>query len=54
MSQVRTLVASGGDPGDIGVLTATNRDALAMITALRAAGLDTIELESYAGAPPRW
>ena len=48
---MRTLVASGVDPGDIGVLTATNRDALAMITALRAAGFDTIELESYAGAP---
>ena len=51
MSHVRTLVESGVDPGDIGVLTATNRDALAMITALRAAGFDTIELESYAGAP---
>ena len=51
VSHVRTLVTSGVDPGDIGVLTATNRDALAMITALRAAGFDTIELESYAGAP---
>lgn len=51
VSHVRTLVASGVDPGDIGVLTATNRDALAMITALRAAGFDAIELESYAGAP---
>ena len=51
VSRVRTLVASDVDPGDIGVLTATNRDALAMITALRAAGFDVIELESYAGAP---
>lgn len=51
VSHVRTLVASGVDPGDIGVLTATNRDALAMLAELRAAGLDTIELESCAGAP---
>ena len=51
VSWVRSLVASGVDPGDIGVLTATNRDALAMITALRAAGFDVIELESYTGAP---
>ena len=51
VSRVRTLVASDVDPGDIGVLTATNRDALAMITARRAAGFDVIELESYAGAP---
>ena len=51
VSHVRTLVASGVDLGDIGVLTATNRDALAMITALRTAGFDAIELETYAGAP---
>jgi len=51
VSHVRTLAASGVDPGDIGVLTATNRDAVAMLAALRAAGFDTIELESYAGAP---
>ncbi len=51
VTHVRTLVASGVDPGDIGVLTATNRDALAMLAALRAAGFDAIELESYAGAP---
>jgi superfamily I DNA/RNA helicase len=49
VSWVRSLVASGVDPGDIGVLTATNRDALAMIAALRAAGFDAIELESYRG-----
>jgi len=49
VSHVRTLVASGVDPGDIGVLTATNRDALAMLAALRAAGFDAIELESYSG-----
>jgi hypothetical protein len=51
VSHVRTLVASGVDPGDIGVLTATNRDALALLAALRAAGFGVIELESYAGAP---
>nr|WP_243738976.1 UvrD-helicase domain-containing protein [Microcella frigidaquae] len=31
VSHVRTLVASDVDPGDIGVLTATNRDALALL-----------------------
>ena len=51
VSHVRSLVESGVDLGDIGVLTATNRDALAMLAALRAAGFDAIELESYAGAP---
>ncbi len=51
VSHVRTLVASGVDPGDIGVLTATNRDALALLAALRAAGFGVIELESYEGAP---
>ncbi|MCA1942714.1 MAG: UvrD-helicase domain-containing protein, partial [Yonghaparkia sp.] len=51
VSHVRTLAASGVDPGDIGVLTATNRDALALLAALRAAGFGVIELESYAGAP---
>ncbi len=50
VSHVRTLVASGVDPGDTGVLTATNRDALALLAALRAAGFGVIELESYAGA----
>ncbi|MGV3733861.1 MAG: UvrD-helicase domain-containing protein [Microcella sp.] len=49
VSHVRTLVESGVDPGDIGVLTATNRDALALLAALRAAGFGVIELESYAG-----
>lgn len=49
VAHVRALVASGVDPGDIGVLTATNRDAQAMLVALRAAGFDVIELESYAG-----
>lgn len=51
MSHVRTLVASGVDPGDIGVFTATNRDALALLAALRAAGFGVIELESYSGSP---
>lgn len=51
VSHVRTLAASGVDPGDIGVLTATNRDALALLAALRAAGFGVIELESYAGLP---
>nr|WP_243739095.1 3'-5' exonuclease [Microcella frigidaquae] len=45
------MVASGVDPGDIGVLTATNRDALSLLAALRAADFGVIELESYAGAP---
>ena len=49
VSWVRSLVASGVDPGDIGVLTATNRDALALVAVLRAAGFGVIELESYAG-----
>jgi superfamily I DNA/RNA helicase len=49
VSHVRTLVVSGVDPGDIGVLTATNRDADAMAKALRAAGFGVIELESYSG-----
>ena len=43
------MVASGVDPGDIGVLTSTNRDADAMAKALRAAGFGVIELESYTG-----
>lgn len=46
---MRSLIASGVDHGDIGVLTATNRDALALLAALRAAGIDGIELESYTG-----
>jgi len=49
VSHVHSLVESGVDAGDIGVLTATNRDTLAMLAALRAAGFDAIELESYAG-----
>lgn len=49
VAQVRALVASGVGPGDIGVLTATNRDVLAMLAALRATGFGVIELESYAG-----
>ncbi len=51
VSWVRSLATSGVDPGDIGVLTATNRDADAMFAALREAGFGVIELESYAGAP---
>ncbi len=50
VSHVRTLVDSGVDPGDIGVLTATYRDALALLAALRAAGFGVIELESYSGS----
>lgn len=46
VAQVRSLIAPGADAGDIGVLTATNRDALGMLAALRAAGIDGIELES--------
>lgn len=49
VAHVRSLVALGVDPGDIGVLTATNRDALALLAALRAAGFNGIELESHAG-----
>jgi hypothetical protein len=49
VSQVQSLIASGIDPGDIGVLTATNRDALALLAALRASRIDGIELESYTG-----
>ena len=49
VSHVHSLVESGVDAGDIGALTAPNRDALALLTALRAAGFDAIELESYTG-----
>jgi len=49
VTHVGSLVASGVDPGDIGVLTATNRDALALLAALRAAGFFGLELESSAG-----
>lgn len=49
VAHVRSLVASGVGSSDIGVLTATNRDAQAMLVALRAAGFGVIELESYAG-----
>jgi len=38
LSHVRSLVASGVDTSDIGLLMATNRDALALLTALGAAG----------------
>jgi len=51
VSHVRALLESGVDAGDIGVLTATNRDALALVTALRAIGVGVIELESYSGVP---
>ncbi len=51
VSQVRSLIEAGIDPGDIGVLTATNRDADAMSKALRVAGFGVIELESYTGSP---
>ena len=51
VAHLRSLVESGVDPGDIGVLTATNRGALALLAALRAAGFDGIELERHAGAP---
>ena len=49
VSHVHALLESGVDAGDIGVLTATNRDALALVTALRAIGVGVIELESYSG-----
>ena len=49
VAHVRALVASGVDPADIGVLTATNRDTQTMFATLRAAGFGVIELESYAG-----
>jgi len=51
VSHVHALLESGVDAGDIGVLTATNRDALALVTALRAIGVGVIELESYSGVP---
>jgi superfamily I DNA/RNA helicase len=50
VAHVRSLVASGVDAGDIGVLTATNRDAHALATALRAAGFGVVELTSYSGS----
>ena len=50
VAHVRSLVTSGVDPGDIGVLTATNRDAQALATALRAAGFGVVELKSYSGS----
>ena len=50
VAHVRSLVASGVDAGDVGVLTATNRDAHALATALRATGYGVVELKSYSGS----
>ncbi len=50
VAHVRSLVASGVDAGDVGVLTATNRDAQALATALRAVGFGVVELTSYTGS----
>ncbi|MBU1251658.1 MAG: UvrD-helicase domain-containing protein [Actinobacteria bacterium] len=50
VARVRSLVADGVDAGDIGVLTATNRDAQALATALRAAGFGVVELNTYSGS----
>lgn len=49
VSAVPSLIESGVDAGDIGVQTATHKDALAMLAVLRAAGIEGIELESDTG-----
>lgn len=49
VAHIRVLVASGIDPGDVGVLAQTNRDVAAMDAALRSAGIETVLLTDYRG-----
>jgi len=49
LRHVDALLQSGVNPGDVGVLCRTNRDALAVVTSLRRAGHGVIELADYIG-----
>lgn len=52
VAHIRELLASGADPGDVGVLAQTNRDVTAMDAALRSAGIETVLLTDYRGEVP--
>jgi len=49
LRHVDALLQSGVNPGDVGVLCRTNRDAAAVASALRRAGHGVIELADYIG-----
>jgi len=49
VAEALALVRAGCDPGDLGVLTLTRRDAEECARALRAAGFETLELDEYRG-----
>jgi superfamily I DNA/RNA helicase len=51
VEHVRTLLAAGTRPGDIGILTHTNYAATDVIKALASTGVRTVELLKYDGKP---